>query len=108
MVRRSSSDWGVSGEEVSEREGKMKPRECLRSRGGMRVLPLSRACSLTSGQGGRWRVRGAATTGRDDGGEYRGRATELTARRSTVSGGFDATETAPIRGVRQRSEWLGP
>ena len=58
---------GVSGEEVSERVGKMKPRECLRSRGGVRVLLLGRACSLASGEGRRWRVCGAATTGWGDG-----------------------------------------
>ena len=58
---------GVSGEEVSERVGKMKPRECSRSRGGVRVLPLGRTCSLVSGESGRWRVCGAATTGRGDG-----------------------------------------
>ena len=45
--------------------------------------------------------------GRCCSGEYRGRATGLTARRTTVSGGFDATGAAHLRGVRQRSQRRG-
>ena len=48
-------------------EGQNEAEGVLKSGGGVRVLLLGRACSLVSGEGGRWRVFGAATTGRGDG-----------------------------------------